>query len=349
VQVKRVKISTADLLAGMFVAQLDRPWLETPFLFQGFEIREDAEVDQLRHYCQNVYIDVSKGSLAANLIEAVLERKGIAVSLDADETRVQRTNQSFWFRLLRLLAIFEPTGRLLLWLDAPKVYKNIVPTRKESPAAAEAYRHAHTKINGVLSNLRDGKTFQMEDVKEAVTPIIDSVLRNPDALGWFLQLQKHDSYAYNHSISTSIWSTVLGRHLGFDKENLETLALGGLLLDVGKTRIPENILHKAEPLSKYEYGLLQQHVEFGLDMVSNVKGVGSEVIDMVACHHERYDGSGYPRGIVGADIPVFGRIAGIVDCYDAMISNQTHSPAKSPYDAIRELNSLADTLFQKEL
>ncbi|MGI9308664.1 MAG: HD-GYP domain-containing protein, partial [Gammaproteobacteria bacterium] len=348
-QIKRIKIETAKLEAGMYVAQLDRPWLETPFLFQGFEIREDAELDQLRHYCRDVYIDVSKGSLPADRIEDVLNRREQSETPLATETRIPRANKSPLFRFLRLLAFVDPTGAISRRLDAPRVYQNIVSTRKESPAAAEAYRYTHEKIDGVLSSLRDGETLQLEEVQMAVTQIVDSVLRNPDALGWFLLLQQHDNYSYNHSIATAVWSAVVGRHLGFDRDNLEKLAMGGLLLDIGKTRIPEDILRKPGELNKYEYGLMQQHVEFGIDMATSSRGVSSEVLDMIACHHERHDGSGYPRGESGASIPVFGRIAGIVDCYDAMTSSQPHSPAKSAYQAIRELNSLVGTQFQAEL
>jgi HD-GYP domain-containing protein (c-di-GMP phosphodiesterase class II) len=91
------------------------------------------------------------------------------------------------------------------------------------------------------------------------------------------------------------------------------------------------------------------HVDYGLKIVRTAPGVHDDAIDMIRCHHEYHDGSGYPQALEGKDIPVFGRIAGVVNYYDALISNKTHGPAKSSYDAICELNLVAGTKFQKEV
>jgi putative nucleotidyltransferase with HDIG domain len=166
---------------------------------------------------------------------------------------------------------------------------------------------------------------------------------------WFVLLKKRDSYSYNHSIASSVWAAVLGRHLGFDRSSLDTLALGAMLLDVGKAQLPEELLHKEQPLTEEERALMQRHVGMGLEIVKETPGLPAEVMDMISSHHERLDGSGYPNGLAGTDIPVYGRIAGLIDCYDAMTTNRPYARAMSSYEAIRELNSLADVHFQKEL
>ena len=350
---KRIKIDAADVMPGMFVAQLDRPWLETPFLFQGFEVREESEIDQLRHYCQYVYVDIKRSAMSESDIESRSRKEAdpvlVAFDKKASDQKAKPKSSGFFRRVAEKFARLDPTGTMTMKLDGVHQYRNKVSTRKEAPKAANAYQNAVHIMNNVLTQVREGRTVDVDTVRSAVSPMIDSVLRNPDAMSWFMTLQKQDDYSYHHAISCSVWAVVLGRHLGFDRRSLDKLAIGGMLLDIGKTRVPQEIVSKPGELSPYEADLMCQHVDFSLDMVKSSKGISRDVLDMVESHHERYDGSGYPRGLAGADIPVYGRIAGIVDCYDAMVTARPYADARSSYDAVRELNNLAGTLFQKEL
>ncbi len=344
-------MDAADLAQGMFVAALDRPWLETPFLFQGFEIREDSEIDQLRHYCQHVYVDAKRSSMEAKEIRSRIRGPNDPVASAFDKTRKQRQPKKtdLLRRIAEKFARVDPTGTLSQRLDGVTVYRNKASIRKEAPKAAASYRNAVEIMNSVLEQVRDGRAVDVETVRTAVSPMIDSVLRNPDAMSWFVAMQKRDDYTYHHSIATSVWAVVLGLHLGFDRRSLDKLAIGGMLLDIGKTRLPEDLLRKPDQLTPHEADLMCQHVHFSLDMAKTAPGISPDILDMIENHHERYDGSGYPRGVAGADIPVYGRIAGIVDCYDAMVTPRPYAPARSSYDAVRELNKLAGTLFQREL
>ena len=141
----------------------------------------------------------------------------------------------------------------------------------------------------------------------------------------------------------------MDRHLGFERPGLETLALGGMLLDLGNARLPQDVLTKAGPLDHAERAMVKKHVAVGLDLVKRSLGVNADVLAMIQHHHERHDGSGYPKGLSGADIPVFGRIAGLIDCFDAMTTKRPYAPAKAAYDAVRELDGLSGTGFQREL
>jgi HD-GYP domain-containing protein (c-di-GMP phosphodiesterase class II) len=125
--------------------------------------------------------------------------------------------------------------------------------------------------------------------------------------------------------------------------------MGGMLLDIGKAKLPDALTLSDDKLSPSEYDTMKQHVAYGLAMVKLTPGVNADVLAMIEGHHERYDGTGYPKGLKGADIPVFARIAGLVDCYDAITSNRPWARAKSPYDAIRELNAMSGVKFQKEM
>jgi len=349
---KRVKVDTVNLQRGMFVALLDRPWLETPFLFQGFEIREDSELALLRKFCKHVYVDVERSSMPRELI---LEARN---SLRRDHDPITRRRpvnghapraRSLQSRLLGAVARLDPSGRLSERLNARRVYENSVSTRQEAPRAVHAYGVAVDTMNEVLEDVRRGAGISVDKVKNAVVPMIDSVLRNQDALAWLVHLRKRDEYAFHHSIASSVWAVILGRHLGFERNGLQTLAMGGMLLDVGKVRIPASINEKDGPLSEAELEIMRRHVDYGLDLARKTPGINDDMLAMIASHHERHDGSGYPRGLGGTDIPVFGRISGLVDCYDAMTSHRRYAPAKSPYDAVRELNQTAGRLFQQEL
>jgi HD-GYP domain-containing protein (c-di-GMP phosphodiesterase class II) len=139
--------------------------------------------------------------------------------------------------------------------------------------------------------------------------------------------------------------------------SLEALALGGLLLDVGKTRLPEELLHKSGPLNPQERQQMEKHVDIGVQILADSQetpdgeAIPLEVLQMVAAHHERADGSGYPQGLENDAIPLFGRIASIVDSYDAMTSKSPfgHSEPMTPHEAVTELYELSEKKYQAEL
>jgi HD-GYP domain-containing protein (c-di-GMP phosphodiesterase class II) len=334
----------------MFVAHLDRPWLETPFLLQGFMIRDEHEVSQLRKYCKYVFVDLGKSSLPTErILKAQRQETRYAGSLNSRVNgRVHTPPQSVSSQLISIVTRLDPTGKLADRLYT-RSYRNHVSTRKEAPRAMAAYDLAVAAMDKVMAEIREGRPVDVDSLKGAVKPLIDSVLRNQDAMAWLALLRKRDEATYRHPLATAIWAVVLGRHLGFDRQGLDTLALGGLLLDFGKAKIPESIVAKPAPLDLVEIKIVQKHVALSLEMVRKLAGINADVIAMVECHHERHDGSGYPKGLAGSAIPIFGRIAGILDSFDAMTTKRAYAPARSAYDAMRELNSMSGTKFQREL
>ncbi len=347
---QRVKMETTDLECGMYVSQLDRPWLETPFLFQGFEIKDDKDLKQLRRSCKHVYVDITRGAAPSEKVLHTQQKKekyGNVFSTPVNHREHARP-PSLWWRIFDAIARLDRTGTLAARAHT-RQYRNVVATRVEAAAATVAYDAAGSVMSEVLAQVREGKGLDSARVKAAVAPMIDSVMRNQDAMAWLVHLRKRDAYTYQHSLASSVWAVILGRHLGFDRAGLDTLAMGGLLLDLGKAEVPREILVKEGPLDDAERAIMRRHVETGTKMVRTTPGVNADVIAMIEGHHERHDGSGYPKGLAGADIPVFGRIAGLIDSFDAMTTKRPYASAKSSYDAIRELNGLAGTAFQREL
>jgi HD-GYP domain-containing protein (c-di-GMP phosphodiesterase class II) len=204
-------------------------------------------------------------------------------------------------------------------------------------------------VEDVMGELKSSGKLNITKLEAAVLPMVDSVLRNPAAMSCLMRIRRKGAYLYAHSLASSVWATALGREIGLDRESLRVVALGAMLLDVGKTRIPQGILDKPGRLDANELALMRRHVEFSLEIVQEAGEVDARVLEMVGNHHERHDGGGYPQGLKGDEIPVYGRIAGLVDTYDAMITSRPYASTQSSYGALRQLRSLAGTEFQPEL
>lgn len=332
------RIPTTDLAVGMYVSELDRPWLETPFLFQGFYVKSDEDIAELRAHCEHVYVDLQESP--PELMERYRNDRGSAAAKNGPEPSKEGSSA----RLRRLQGERDEPA------DAHEpVYRDSRSLKEEFDSAEEIRENVHTLVERVMRDLRAGRPMDAESVEVAVEPLVDSVLRNHDAMACLMRMKKADDYTYNHSVACSVWAAVFGRHIGLDRETLKIVAMGGMLLDVGKTRVRAELLHKPGPLTPEETAQMRRHVEHGVDIIEQLPRMDARVLDMVRHHHERHDGSGYPAGIGDSTIPVFGRIAGIVDAYDAMTTHRPYAPAKSPYDAMREFRTLAGKAFQAEL
>jgi len=343
-QLKR-KIDVTGLRVGMYVSELDRPWLETPFLFQGFFIRSKNEIDELHEHCEFVYIDLEQSLLAANDTHATKPPQKAIVTAAASQPEHKR---SFWQRLLQLFGRKqEPT------VAAPpqpgEYYQDTVNVADELVVAKTVHTGSLQCLVDVLDSVRQGATIRVPDLEIVVDGMVDSVLRNNTAMALLVRMQEVDDYTHAHSLATSMWALIFGRHLGLDRQSLKLLGLGGLLLDVGKTKLPQQLLRSTGELTDLAKTHLRSHVQLGVELLGAADSIDRRVLDMVATHHERFDGSGYPNGLKGNQIPVFGRIGGIVDSYAAMSSNRPYAKAMSSYDAMREFKTLADKSFQAEL
>lgn len=339
------KIDITGLRVGMYVAELDRPWLETPFLFQGFFVRSKNEIDELHDYCKFVYIDLEQSLVAANQPHATKPPQKTKEAAPASRPGRKR---GFFQWLLQLFGRKqEPT---VTTSPAPgEHYKDTVSVADELVVAKTLHTSSLQCLVDVLNSVRQGATLRVPDLEIVVDGMVDSVLRNSTAMALLVRMQKVDDYTHAHSLATSMWSLIFGRHLGLDRQSLKFLGLGGLLLDVGKTKLPHQLLQTKGQLTDVARSHLRRHVPLGVELLRTTDSIDQRVVDMVATHHERFDGSGYPNGLQGNQVPVFGRIGGIVDSYVAMSSNRPYAAAMSSYDVMREFKSLADKSFQAEL
>lgn len=287
----------------MYVAALDRPWLETPFAMQGFLVKDQEDIDFVAKHAAFVYVDPQKRS---------------KVKAQPRKT-VRRT-----------------------YKDQSSLKREIETAQVDLTSASEA-------IKKVFTQLKQGGDVDVGAVATAINPLIDSVLRNSEALASLVRMKSKGDYLYNHSLTMAVWAAIFGRQLGFDRDRLKNLALGAALIDTGMASVADEIVLETGSLSASQTKEVRKHVKKGLDILRKSGQLSPDVLEMVATHHERYDGSGYPRGIKGMDIPVFGRIAGLVDSYDAMITERPHAKPRSSFEAMQEIADLKDQHFQGEL
>lgn len=325
-----VKVPVTALRKGLYVARLDRPWIESPFLFQGFEIETDEELSQLRDLCKEVYIELT----AEEADELLASRKPYKPAPPAVKDGSE---------ILAELAE-NPSRRLAL---VP--HKDPIALKVELSAAKAIYGEAKKEVTKIFDRLRRGGGVDVQTIGGVVDTMLDSILRNREAMGWLAQMKLKDDYLYGHSLATSVWALAFGRHLGLDRETLRSVATGAMLLDIGKTQIATDLLQKTQKLEPDELLKLQGHVQLSLAMVESDPRMNDCIRGMIATHHERLDGSGYPHGLAGDSIPFAGRFAGIIDCYDAMTSDRAYAKGTSTYQAVLELKKLGKTWFQPEL
>jgi HD-GYP domain-containing protein (c-di-GMP phosphodiesterase class II) len=224
-----------------------------------------------------------------------------------------------------------------------------VSVEVEVPRAREVVSRSTDLLEKLVSDVRLGQSFEVDRVEEIVEDMVESIVRNPDALMWVARLREQDIGAYGHGLQVSVYLTAFGRHLGFPKTHLAILAQVGLLLDIGKIRLPKDLLQKQGRLEPDEFEAVKAHVQHGLDVLESTPGFPPEVIEGIAQHHERMNGSGYPKALMGEEIGVIGRMAGIVDCFAALTNHRPYAAAVSSYEALRNITNWGGDFFHEPL
>ena len=497
---RRHRVASDQLVEGLFVIDLDRPWLDTPFLIQGFMIESEVELTTLQKHCQYVFVDLemslegpaeqlfraaaqeyeptrvaakppsapvrddASGWLArAKATEQAGEKEHAAMlraaemALDdadplpvdtdlnaaakavmapekkmrspvvrrnpqrtykaRDDIQISKDTRDRFRQFVRATA--EPTGssaaaesigsRLMdslrgllrrgnggaagrsvgrtgtgagtggaragapadarpgrqsadkaLGLDQEieallptgarrETYTEKVTVEQELPRARTAFEAGEGILSSLLSDIQSNRAPHIKEVKEAVGHMVDSMIDNPGALLWVAQLRAEHELTYQHGLRVSLYMIALGRQLGFPKEMIDAVGLIGMLADVGKTKLPRALLGKPGMLNAAEFGLAKEHVRLGIETLGTSPLLTPDIENGIVQHHERLDGSGYPNGLKGNQISIFGRMAGIADCFSALTTARPYANALAAQDAMMSLYQWAGTLFQETL
>ncbi|MGH8602472.1 MAG: HD-GYP domain-containing protein, partial [Gammaproteobacteria bacterium] len=189
----------------------------------------------------------------------------------------------------------------------PTFYEDRTTLEEEYSGAHGVRRELRESLSELLEDVKYGKAIHIVAVKTAVRGMMESILRNPDGAMWLRLMKDKNGYTHYHHVDTSALAVAMGRHLGFSSGEISNLGLGALLSNIGTANLPSDLLMSSNQLSEEEISLVRRHVEAAVALLTKTPGVAKQVIDIIACRHEWFDGGGYPNRLQGPAIPVFAR------------------------------------------
>jgi HD-GYP domain-containing protein (c-di-GMP phosphodiesterase class II) len=229
------------------------------------------------------------------------------------------------------------------------IYENTNPVEAELPRARQAFIHGENVARDIANQIQTDQLPDIPAVKACVDNIVDSMISNPDAVMFISRLRDEDINTYHHGVKVSLYLIALGRHLGIPKAQLAELGLIGMLADVGKIKLPRAILAKPSALTPAEFEIVKDHVDLSLASLDGAAGLTPAVLQGIAQHHERLDGSGYPKGLTGDQIGVYGRMTAIADSFSSMTTPRPYANASLPQEALLNLYECRGTLLSAPL
>lgn len=313
------QIRTDQLKPGMYIHDLNCGWMDHPFIYNAFRVRDQATVEKIVNLgIRELYIDTVKGT---NVREAPTERE---VNADLE-------------RRLQDIARKQPEKPIVAEL------------KDEAARARRLHGEANKIVRHMMDDIRLGQQIAIDRIEPLVENMVDSIFRNQDALLPLARLKNHDDYTFEHSVSVCALLVAFGRGMKLSRDVIREIALGGLLHDVGKARVADAILNKPAKLSDDEFAHMQSHVAQGVDLLRQTPGISEAAIQVISQHHERFDGTGYPGKLVGGGISLYGQMAAIVDVYDAISSDRVYHKGMSPTQALKKLLEWSSHHFDPQL
>ena len=291
-------IPVGQLLPGMFVQSVTRQTGSIKIKNQGW-VKTQAGINNLiKAGILEVEIDPDK-----TLIDSVPEKAPIAVPA----TKIKR----------------DP-------------WQKTHSAEQEMGKAKKLYDEAKTLQIKAFKDIKAGRDIDIAPFKELASGFMDSVFRNQDALACLTQMRQKDAYLLEHSINVSILMGIFAKHLGIEKNIIVELTTGALLHDIGKIKIPDEILNKPGRFTDDEFKIMKMHSLFSKEILEE-SGLTGIAVDIAGMHHERLDGKGYPFGKKGDEISQYVRMASIVDVYDALTAERVYKAGMEPIKAFKIL------------
>lgn len=304
------KITTSQLQIGMYIHALDCHWIDHPFFRSSFVVDDPGVIEKIKGAgLQQIIIDTGKGS---DFEDQVTDDK-------SNQSQNQKSN-------LKNTSVVDELNN-----------------------ARSVYTEATQIIRSLMHEVRLGKQVKLEEVEPIAERIVSSVTRNKDALVSLTRIKNRDEYTFMHCVSVSGLMATFARYLGMSQYDIEQVTMGGLLHDIGKILVPDYVLNKPAKLTDDEFDIMRLHVKMGHKVLSATTGITQQAMDVVLMHHERLDGSGYPYGLKGDELTKIGRMASIVDVYDALTSVRCYKDAWEPASTLKHMLEWGGKHFDKEL
>lgn len=184
-------------------------------------------------------------------------------------------------------------------------------------------------------------------IRQVMTTVADELKNCRSAMNLMADACAFDNYIFTHSFNVALYSTAIAMNTGFSEKEVVEIGMGGLLHDIGKTCVPDEILRKPGGLTPEEFALMKRHTEHGFEMLRKQEDISLRVAHCAYQHHERWDGSGYPRGLKGEEIHPFARLMAVADVFDALTTHRVYRPPMLPHEAMEVLYSGSSTLFDQ--
>ncbi len=325
-----IQLHVSQLKLGMFVSELDKSWLETPFAVQYMRIDNQSDIDKISEYAIHVWIDPLKHSP---------QFMGTLKTLTASDAKANKLAP-------------KSQQKAMLGDNSSKrrTYPKVISAAEEHKAAGQIYLQGKVGIKKILQEVCDKNNVAVGNARSIVNECVDSVMRNPDALMWMSKIREQDEYTAEHCLNVCVIAMIFGRHLGLAQKDLVRLGLCGLLHDLGKMKLPMEILNKTEKLLPEEFDIIKKHAELGYELLLNSEHYIPPIVANVAhSHHERIDGLGYPQRKSAAELDIMIRMITLVDAYDAMTSDRCYSIGKSNTEALKIIYENKGSQFDEAL
>jgi putative nucleotidyltransferase with HDIG domain len=299
------RIPASELLQGMYIHELCGSWMEHPFWKTRFLLANPKDLQRIRDSgIREVWIDIDKG-----------------LDVPSGQT-VEQVN----IETEALLLAVEPVT------ESPRLGLD-----EEIERAAKLCDSSKVAVMAMFGDARMGRAIDVTHVAELVDEISASILRQPNALISLARLKRADEYTYMHSVAVCALMIALARQLQLSEDQVREAGMAGLLHDIGKMAVPNEVLNKLGKLTDSEFELIRGHPEAGGKILLDCQQVGALVLDVCLHHHEKVDGSGYPHKLKGGQISLFAKMGAVCDVYDAITSNRPYKRGWEPAESIHKM------------
>jgi putative nucleotidyltransferase with HDIG domain len=316
------KINVKDLKLGMYLQEICGSWMDHPFWKKSFELTDAQDLITLAACgITEVWINTDKG----------LDTESVVSTLSVEEAN-QKINLSL--RQAALAAIKPVTQ---------------VSFHEEIEIARKVHNKATAAVTSMFQEARMGKALHLDGIDTLVDDITQSISRNPEAFLSLSRLKTKDNYTYLHSVAVCALMIALAKQMNLDPVLTKDLGMAGLLHDVGKMMIPDEVLNKPGRLTDNEFTIIKNHPLRGWEILKASEGVCSIALDVCLHHHERVDGTGYPDKLSGETLSLFARMGAVCDVYDAITSIRCYKDGWAPAEAIRKMAEWQEGQFDTSI
>ncbi|MBB1488474.1 HD-GYP domain-containing protein [Oceanospirillum sediminis] len=353
------KIPIIQLRPGMKVVKTDISWDKMPFWQSPFIVSTSEDIVRLTTCCAEVFIeseedkinqiatsDTSCSAVISAESDARTQQQKTAVKSDGVVKEAYSGVQQEQLRTKEVRG--KTANRQSLKVISASTDKSILREKITVNFAVQSYHRTLSVLKQSFDQLRMGKALQADLLESSMMPLMMSSVARPETLAIICNLKEEKNTLEQKSLDVAVLCLMFGRSLGMNKKQLQRLGMAALLHDVGMLKIPAHILKQKDTLSSAQRVHMQKHVEHSCRLM-NVSEKLIPLKSIIAFHHERYDGQGYPRGIKGNRIPLEARILGLVATYEAMIRQREYAQRLSTTQALRDLYRLRNKAFDSQL